>query len=103
MLDLVLANVRSPGGRVLDLGVEGGRVACAAGPASETIDCTGLLVLPGAIDMHVHLRGGVQAYKEDWDSGTRSALAGGVTVVVDQANDALDSVGVAPPVTAELP
>ncbi len=36
--------------------------------------------------MHVHLRGGVQAYKEDWDSGTRSALAGGVTVVVDQPN-----------------
>ena len=36
--------------------------------------------------MHVHLRGGVQAYKEDWESGTRSALAGGVTVVVDQPN-----------------
>lgn len=86
MLDLVLRNVRLPGGRVLDLGVEDGRVARAVGPSAETLDCSGLVVLPGAVDMHVHLRGGVQAYKEDWDSGTRSALAGGVTVVVDQPN-----------------
>ncbi len=86
MLDLVLRNVRVPGGRVLDLGVEDGLVVRDAGPAAETIDCAGLVVLPGAIDMHVHLRGGVQAYKEDWDSGTRSALAGGVTVIVDQPN-----------------
>jgi dihydroorotase len=86
MLDLVLRNVRLPGGRVVEIGVEDGRVARAPGPAAETLDCAGLLVLPGAIDMHVHLRGGVQAYKEDWDSGTRSAIAGGVTVVVDQPN-----------------
>lgn len=86
MLDLVLRNVRLPGGRVVDLGVEDGRVARTVGPAAETIDCAALVVLPGAIDMHVHLRGGVQAYKEDWVSGTQSALAGGVTVVVDQPN-----------------
>ena len=86
MLDLVLRKVRVPGGRVLDLGIEDGLVARATGRAAETIDCAGLVVLPGAIDMHVHLRGGAQAYKEDWDSGTRSALAGGVTVVVDQPN-----------------
>jgi dihydroorotase len=86
MLDLVLRNVRVPGGPVVDLGIRGGRVVGSAGPAAETIDCTGLVVLPGAIDMHVHLRGGVQAYKEDWDSGTRSAVAGGVTLVVDQPN-----------------
>ncbi|MEN6519288.1 MAG: dihydroorotase [Methanospirillum sp.] len=86
MLDLVLRNVRLPEGRVVDLGIEDGRVARTVGPAAETIDCAGLMVLPGAIDMHVHLRGGAQAYKEDWESGTRSALAGGVTVVVDQPN-----------------
>ena len=86
MLDLVLLNVRLPAGRVVDLGIEKGRVARAVGPAAETLDCAGLVVLPGAIDMHVHLRGGVQAYKEDWESGTRSALAGGVTMIVDQPN-----------------
>jgi dihydroorotase len=86
MLDLVLRNVRLPDCRIADIGVEDGLVARVPGPAAETLDCTGLVVLPGAIDMHVHLRSGEQAYKEDWDSGTKSALAGGVTVVVDQPN-----------------
>ena len=36
--------------------------------------------------MHVHMRGGPQSAKEDWESGSKSALAGGVTVVVDQPN-----------------
>jgi dihydroorotase len=36
--------------------------------------------------MHVHMRGGTQHAKEDWQTGSRSALAGGVTVVVDQPN-----------------
>jgi dihydroorotase len=55
-------------------------------PANRTIDCTGLIVLPAAVDIHVHMRGGPQSAKEDWASGSRSAIAGGVTVVVDQPN-----------------
>ena len=55
-------------------------------PADRVIDCSGLFVLPAATDMHVHMRGGPQSAKEDWETGTRSALAGGVTVVVDQPN-----------------
>lgn len=86
MLDLVLRNLRLPGGPVVDLAVRNGVVVKPVGPSAETVDCSGLLVLPGAIDMHVHLRGGAQAHKEDLRSGTRSALAGGVTVVVDQPN-----------------
>jgi len=54
--------------------------------ADRVIDCTGLFVLPAATDMHVHMRGGPQSAKEDWESGTKSALAGGVTVVADQPN-----------------
>jgi dihydroorotase len=42
--------------------------------------------MPAAVDMHVHMRGGVQSAKEDWGSGSMSAIAGGVTVVVDQPN-----------------
>jgi dihydroorotase len=85
---LVLRNVSLPGGRVADISVRDGTVAHAGagGPADRTIDCTGLLVLPAAVDMHVHMRGGTQSAKEDWGSGSRSALAGGVTVVVDQPN-----------------
>ncbi|WP_366513109.1 dihydroorotase [Methanoregula sp.] len=76
------------GGRVADISVREGVVshAGASGPADRTIDCSDLLVLPAAVDMHVHMRGGTQSAKEDWESGSRSALAGGATVVVDQPN-----------------
>ncbi len=86
--ELVLANVLLPGGRVADLSISGGRVrhAGAGLPSDRVIDCRGMVVLPGAVDMHVHMRGWSQGHKEDWGSGTRSALAGGVTVVVDQPN-----------------
>jgi dihydroorotase len=36
--------------------------------------------------MHVHMRGGTQSEKEDWKSGSMSAIAGGVTTIVDQPN-----------------
>lgn len=85
---LVLRNVSLVGGRVADISVRDGVVthAGAGVPADQEINCTGLFVLPAAVDMHVHMRGGTQAVKEDWASGSRSALAGGVTVVVDQPN-----------------
>jgi len=85
---LVLRNVAIPGGRVADLSLCDGIVSHIGDvpQAGAVIDCTGLIVLPAAIDMHVHMRGGPQSEKEDWQSGSRSALAGGVTVVVDQPN-----------------
>lgn len=85
---LVLKNVLVPGGRVADITVQDGRVVHAGAGRSpdRAIDCRGLFVLPGAVDMHVHMRGGTQGAKEDWASGSRSALAGGVTVVADQPN-----------------
>ena len=93
MLDLLLKNVHIPyglhEGRIVDISVADGIVAHAGagGKADETIDCSGLLVLPGAVDMHVHMRGGSrESRKEDWRTGSRAALAGGVTLVVDQPN-----------------
>lgn len=85
---LLLKNVSLPEGRVADLRCENGRVSHvgAGGTADRTIDCAGYRVLPAAVDVHVHMRGGPQSAKEDWESGSRSALAGGVTVVVDQPN-----------------
>ena len=60
---LVLRNVTLPSGRVGDITIADGRVthvgACQG--AAEYFDCTGLLVLPAAIDMHVHMRGGTQS------------------------------------------
>jgi dihydroorotase len=86
--DLVLHDVLIPGGRVADISIRNGRVChVGAGLASHRkVQCRGMIVLPGAIDMHVHMRGRAQREKEDWTSGSRSALAGGVTVVVDQPN-----------------
>lgn len=50
------------------------------------------LRLPGLIDPHVHLRDPGATHKEDWDSGTAAALAGGFTCVLDMPNNA-------PPIT----
>ncbi|MEN6394968.1 MAG: dihydroorotase [Methanoregula sp.] len=85
---LVLANVQIPGGRRADISIRDGRVVHtgARTAADRVIDCTDLSVLPAAVDVHVHMRGGSQSAKEDWSTGSMSALAGGVTVVVDQPN-----------------
>ncbi len=88
MLDLVLRNASLPDGRVADLAFRDGALLHigSAGRADEEIQCRGLLCVPAATDMHVHMRGGIQSAKEDWRTGTMAALAGGVTTVVDQPN-----------------
>lgn len=50
------------------------------------IDATGKRLLPGMIDVHVHVREPGFEHKETWKSATKSAAAGGVTTVVDQPN-----------------
>lgn len=50
------------------------------------LDVSGLWVVPGLIDMHVHLREPGQEYKEDIASGTRAAAAGGFTAVACMPN-----------------
>jgi dihydroorotase len=47
----------------------------------------GQIMLPGMVDMHVHMRDFKQAYKEDWYTGTLAALRGGVTLVADMPNN----------------
>lgn len=78
-----------PGGRDhVNIGVRGGRiVALAAEPldAGEVIDATGKIVLPGAIDPHVHFRlyQGEMVTSDDYASGSISAGCGGVTTYLD--------------------
>jgi len=87
-IDLTLKNVTLPDGIVKDLTISNGLVehSGAANVRENIIDCRGLIVIPAALDMHVHMRGFEQEYKEDWKSGSESAVAGGVTLVVDQPN-----------------
>jgi len=73
-----------------DVGVRGGKIA-ALGVASDagadaTIDATGLHVLPGLIDPHVHLRDPGDAAVESIPTGTRAAVLGGLAAVFDMPN-----------------
>jgi dihydroorotase (multifunctional complex type) len=52
----------------------------------EVVNASGLLVLPGLVDVHVHLREPGGEHKEDLTSGTSAALAGGVTTVLAMPN-----------------
>lgn len=52
----------------------------------EIIDAAGKIVTPGLVDMHCHLRDPGQEYKEDIESGTRSAAVGGITSVACMPN-----------------
>ena len=54
--------------------------------ADRVIDCTGLTVIPGLCDMHVHFRDPGQTHKEDIITGGNAAVAGGVTAVACMPN-----------------
>ena len=89
--DLVVKNGRvftAKGQMSTEVWIKDGRIAALGGAhrAEESIDARGMLVLPGAIDVHVHFRDPGPNYKEDWASGSASAAAGGVTTVIDQPN-----------------
>ena len=71
-----------------DVVIEDGRVAAIAerpdrSGADELIDASGLVVLPGAIDMHAHFEDPGHTEREDFTTGTMSAAAGGMTTVIE--------------------
>jgi dihydropyrimidinase len=75
-----------------DVGIEGGTIASVAAPgklaaATRTIDASGMLLLPGAVDPHTHLDAEMFGANsaDDFESGTIAAAAGGVTTIVDYA------------------
>ncbi|MDB5685732.1 MAG: dihydroorotase [Rhizorhabdus sp.] len=89
--DLILKNgtVWTVGGPIAtSVGVTGGKIVAIGvdGDAGETIDCTGLDVLPGVIDSQVHFREPGLEPKEDLESGSRAAVLGGVTAVFEMPN-----------------
>ncbi len=74
------------------IAVKEGKIVAIASNAnlpdsSRTIDAAGLFVLPGVIDVHVHLRDPGYTYKEDFKTGTLAAAAGGTTCVFDMPNN----------------
>ena len=77
-----------------DLGLRGGRIAAIGttrqDDADQSLDATGLHVLPGIIDPHVHFRdagqGPLDPSAESIETGTRGAVLGGVTTIFDMPN-----------------
>lgn len=73
-----------------DILLSGGKIKKIGGyieaPDARSINCDSLLVTPGLIDIHVHLREPGQEYKEDIASGTMAAAAGGFTAVACMPN-----------------
>jgi dihydroorotase len=94
MTDLIIHNGRivHPDGIVdASIAIKDGRIQAIGTPdslpaATETFDASGLHILPGAIDVHVHFRDPGYTHKEDWDTGTAAAAFGGVTTVFDMPN-----------------
>ena len=70
-------------GRIAELGSAGSLSAAEDG---ETIDAAGRYLLPGFVDPHVHLRTPGQEHKEDLDTGTAAAAAGGFCAVIAMPN-----------------
>ncbi|MFC5365474.1 dihydroorotase [Salinirubrum litoreum] len=88
---MLVRNATLADGRVRDVRIDGETIdAVAPGLTPESderlLDADGDLLLPGAIDVHVHFREPGYSHKETWTTGSRSAAAGGVTTVVDQPN-----------------
>lgn len=79
--------VCSCGVKKLDVRVENGVIAeLAEHIAGDGIDCTGLTVFPGLIDMHVHFREPGFERKENIETGSRAAVKGGFTQVCCMPN-----------------
>ncbi len=75
-----------------DLGIAQGRIAAIAAPgaldqpAARRLDASHRFVLPGVVDGHVHFREPGLEYKEDFGTGSRAAVMGGVTTVLEMPN-----------------
>ena len=90
MFDTVIANgtlVTAEATLRADLGILDGQIAAVSADLAgrERVDATGMLVLPGAIDEHVHLQMpvGEFASSDDFYTGTVAAACGGTTTVID--------------------
>lgn len=92
-LDLIIRGARvvnHDGEGDRDIGILNGRIAAlgdlASTAAAEIIEARGLHVLPGVIDTQVHFREPGLEHKEDLETGSRAAVAGGVTAVFEMPN-----------------
>ncbi len=85
---MVVGDLRVSGGKISNIAEGGG---LDSRDDESVINATGLHLLPGAIDPHVHFREPGHSQKEDLESGSRAAVAGGVTSFLDMPNNTPNS------------
>jgi dihydroorotase len=87
-MNFILQNALDTSGNLVDVVVESGRIASSktVGIKHELVDCSGLHVLPGFVDLHTHLREPGFENSETIRSGSMAAAAGGYTAVHAMAN-----------------
>jgi dihydroorotase (multifunctional complex type) len=69
--------------------VEHGQIASVSTkrqPASHRVDAGGLLVMPGMVDVHVHLMDPAETHREDFPTGTAAAACAGVTTIIEHTH-----------------
>ena len=93
VFDLVIKNgtvVRPSGRSREDIGIVDGKILAVAKPGQisgkKELDVKGKMILPGIIHSHVHMREPGVTHKEDYESGTKAAAAGGITCTIDMPN-----------------
>ncbi len=94
-VDLIVEGKAYVEGRFIEcaIGIDEGIIASITKPSiapraeHKVIAKGNELIVPGMVDMHVHMRGLEESYKEDWLTGTMSALRGGVTFICDMPNN----------------
>ncbi|CAK7262730.1 hypothetical protein SEPCBS119000_000132 [Sporothrix epigloea] len=106
MLDLIIRNGRIvtaaevlPAG--LEIGVKNGKIAAigidlGAGPETEIVDAEGAYVTPGGVDSHAHIEQDNSPTGDTWETGSRSAIAGGNTTVIAFASQRRDETSLLP-------
>jgi len=87
-MNLILKNAQDTDGNQVEVVIEAGRIVSvkSKGLEHEVVDCSGLHVLPGFVDLHTHLREPGFENSETIETGSRSAAAGGYTAVHAMAN-----------------
>ncbi|CAK7231043.1 hypothetical protein SCUCBS95973_007779 [Sporothrix curviconia] len=106
MLDLIIRNGRIvtaaeilPAG--LEIGIKNGKIAAIgialdAGPDTEIVDAEGAYITPGGVDSHAHIEQDNSPTGDTWETGSRSAIAGGNTTVLAFASQRRDETSLLP-------
>lgn len=83
---MILKEVLLPDGTAADIKIENGLISEIGKITESGSDCSGLIAVPGLVDLHAHLREPGFEQSETIESGSRSAAAGGYTAVFAMAN-----------------